>query len=212
MLTPVFADISSNNGSVDIHSYRQSGHCLIAVKASEGIGYVNPYHRGQVLQAAILHMSVIHYHFAHPDVNTPEAEADHFIRATHGTLGPHDYVCLDQERATPQGWSQDPAWSHRFDKRLRELTWYKTILYASRSVLQLAPADQWLVAPPYRFWDADWSVGPDRAPAGGWVAIRQFTDGVYGPEPHTFTGIGRSDGNIARGSFWQQVLSHQHGG
>jgi GH25 family lysozyme M1 (1,4-beta-N-acetylmuramidase) len=189
-----FADLSDNNMDYQALTYADAGHLIIALKASEGVDYVNPKHRGWALQSGLEHVAVIHYHFARPDLgNTPEAEAQFFLRVTEGLLGPRDYVVLDLERATPQGWEHDPAWSRDFDQYIREHSHYRTILYASQSTLQGYTG--WLFGAPLRSWDAAWGDGPDYAPPGYVCVFRQYTDGTVGPEPHGFAGIGSCDGN-----------------
>jgi GH25 family lysozyme M1 (1,4-beta-N-acetylmuramidase) len=202
---PYFGDVSSAQPHVNMQDYADAGHMLIAIKASEGTSYVNPYHRGQALAAGSRHVAVVHYHFARPDVNaSPELEAEHFIRVTDGLRGPFDYLVCDVERAAPAGWSHDPAWFRKFDIYVRAHTWYRTILYASKSTLQIS--DAWFEDQPKRVWDADWSTDPDYAPAGYSVIFRQINDGVVGPGPLTLAGIGECDVNYMD----RQVFNHLH--
>jgi hypothetical protein len=56
-----------------------------------------------------------------------------------------------------------------------------------------------------RYWDADWSEGPDFNAGGGHTVIRQSSNGVDGPEPHSLAGIGTCDVNVLRGSFLSEV-------
>lgn len=203
-----FADVSAYQPNVNMREYADAGHLLIAIKASEGLSYVNPYHRGQALAAGLEHVAVVHYHFARPDLGTqPDAEADHFLGVCGSLLGPYDYVVVDVERATPQGWQHDPAWSRAFDQRVRNFSRFKCIIYASRSVLQAS--DQWLAGAPLRVWDAAYSTEPDYAPQGYTVAFRQYTDGVVGPEPHSFAGVGQCDGNYANYDIIRHLLAYR---
>ena len=201
----IFADLSSNNGSFDARAYRAAGHVFIAIKASEGTGYFDPKHRGYCLAAGLHHIGVAHYHFARPDLGTsPDSEAAHFLEAALPLAGPRDYLVLDMERGTL---ARDPGWAREFDKHIRAHSRFNTILYGSRSWLEVAPAQQWLAGEPYRFWDADWSSGRDFAPAGGVCVMRQSSDGAFGPEPHAIAGIGTCDVNHLRGGFAARVLS-----
>lgn len=190
----LFADISSNNAVFDARQYRDSGHILVAIKATEGLDYTNPYHRTWSLHAGLNWVSVVHYHFATPNTgNSPEAEADHFLNVVLPLAGWWDYLCVDIERATPQGWTHDPAWVRAFDDQVGRRSRFRSIVYASRSVL--AQSDGWLGSDRKRVWDADWSTAPDYAPPGYECVFRQFTDGVIGPEPHTLSGVGDCDVN-----------------
>lgn len=203
-----FADVSSAQPNVNMHDYADAGHLLIGIKATEGLSYVNPYHRGQSYAAGARHVAVAHYHFARPDLNdNPSAECRHFIDAAGHLLGPYDYVILDLERATRQGWSHDPAWSREWDQMLRSLSRFRTILYASRSVLQ--GSDQWLADDPKRVWDAAYGTEPDYAPPGYECVFRQYTDGIVGPDPRWFAGIGRCDGNYMSRDIYRHLIEYR---
>lgn len=208
---PYFADVSSAQPHVNMDEYAAAGHLAIAIKASEGVSYINPYHRGQALAAGGKHVAVIHYHFGRPDQgNAPDAEAAHFLDAAKQLAGPYDYLVLDLEEATRQGWKGDPLWSQEFDHRVRDGSRFRVILYASRSTLQIS--DHWLVNEPAsarRVWDADWSTGPDYAPPGYQCVFRQFTNGFEGPGPHSFAGIGRCDGNRMNRAILQHLTQYR---
>ena len=123
------ADISSNNLSFDAAQYAAAGHVLVGIKATEDTGYVNPNHTTWTLHAHSCHVGVLHYHFARPDLNTePTAEARHFLSVALRNAGGRDYLVLDLERATPQGWTHDPAWSAAFDEYVQINSRFHTIL------------------------------------------------------------------------------------
>lgn len=201
----LFADLSSNNNTFNAEEYRASGHVLVAIKATEGLHYVNPNHRGWSLHAGLVHVGVVHYHFARPDLSdSPEAEADHFLSVALRLAGGRDYLVVDVERAAPQGWSHDPAWSEAFDAYVQAHSRFHTILYANRSTLQAS--DKWLHGDNRRTWDADWSSTPDYAPPGYTTAFRQFTDGINGPEPHSLPGVGVCDVNRVSVQVFRHLL------
>lgn len=203
-----FADVSSAQPHVNMHDYADAGHLLIGIKATEGYGYVNPYHRGQALAAGLRHVAVAHYHFARPDLGTdPARECDHFLNATERYLGPYDYVVLDFERGIPAGWQRDSAWTRAWDTHLRDHSRFRTILYGSRSWLQ--QRDDWLEADPKRVWDAAYGTEPDYAPPGYECVFRQYTDGVVGPEPRAFAGIGHCDGNRMSNDIYRHLLEYR---
>lgn len=203
--TRLFADISSNNLFFDAVKYRTAGHILVAVKATEGVHYINPNHRTWSLHAGLNHIGVAHYHFARPDLgNQPDAEADAFLQTALRLAGGRDYLVLDLERATPAGWKHDPAWSAAFDAYVQAHSRFHTILYANKGTLQ--QSDAWLAGDVRRVWDADWSNDPDFAPPGYTVAARQFTDGVLGPEPHWIAGVGRCDVNRMSAEMFRTLM------
>lgn len=192
MYSRLFADISSNNPQFDASTYRAGGGILVAIKATEGVNYTNPYHRNWCLHAGLNWIGVVHYHFARPDTGSdPAAEANHFCDVALPLAGLWDYLAVDIERATPTGWQHDPAWTRAFDDQVRARSRFRVILYANRSTLE--GFEGWLTSDRKRVWDADWSTAPNYAPPGYDCAFRQFTDGEVGPEPHSLTGIGQCD-------------------
>jgi lysozyme len=203
----LFADVSSNNPAFDAREYKAAGHVLVAIKATEGVNFVSPNHRGWCLRAGLEHIGIVHYHFARPDLSDgPEAEATHFLRSVRGLAGGRDYLCLDLERSVPAGFVHDPAWSRAFDQHIQRFSHYHTVLYANRSTLE--GSDEWLTGDKRRVWDADWSTDPNFAPPGYGLFARQFSDGVQGPGPHEFAGIGRCDGNAMSVHTFGAVTKH----
>lgn len=201
-----FADISSNNHGINFDEYVKGGHIAIAIKASEGTGFVDPDHTAWTNQAHNRHLAVIHYHFGRPDLSSdPAAEAEHFHAVVHGHTSGRDMFALDLERATPRGWQHDPAWSRDFELRFRVLTGRQIALYASRSTL--ADFEGFLGGSDKPIWDADWSDSPSYAPKGYRIAFRQYTDGQYGPGPHSYAGIGVCDGNRIDPKLYQEMLA-----
>ena len=208
--SPQFADLSSNNQEFDTATYRRAGHVVVAIKATEGVQYVNPEHRPWSYAAGIWRVAVVHYHFARPDLgNTPASEAARFLEVALPLAGGRDYLALDLERATPAGYTHDPAWSKGFDAYVQTHSRYRIILYASRSTLQLVPrASDWLAQDQPRFWDADYGRDADYAPEGGVCVIRQQSGVTAGPPPYSLPGVGPCDVDVARGAWWHDILGN----
>lgn len=185
-----FADISSNNSFFDAADYRRGGHLLIAIKATQGTGYVNPDYARWVEEAHKAGLVVLHYHFA--ATQDARAEAKHFLQ----TIGPHfkkgkDQTVLDLEVTTQPGYSITDPVNYRkwFDAELFRYG-HRPVLYSYASYLRehgsgLRPASK-------KIWVADYETHPK----GGWWGNSwawQFTDGVNGPRPHSCMGIGQCD-------------------
>jgi lysozyme len=210
-MNKLFADLSSNNGGVDVFDakeYRAAGHVLIGLKASEGRTFRDPNHRAWCDAAGSHHVGVIHYHFGRPDDgNTGAQEAEWFLEVTHGLLGKHDYVVYDGERAADGGFGISVPHAADFDKYIQSHTRFRTILYASASVLP--GCEHALVGDDKRDWCAAYGDGPDAHAPGHTCVIRQFTDGTQGPDPHSASGVsGVCDMNEMRGKFAAHVLAH----
>ena len=108
-----FADISSNNPRFDAGAYARAGHVLLGNKATQGIGYTNPFWRERTHAAHVHHVSVLHYHFA--DGSGPAwQQARHFLNTLRdsGVWKPGlDGICLDIEQGSglshPVGFRQE---------------------------------------------------------------------------------------------------------
>lgn len=206
-LSPLFADISSNNNMFDAQRYARAGYRLVAIKATEGDNYVNPDHRSWSLHAGMNHVGVVHYHFARPDVDSnAELEAQHFLRTALPLCGGRDYLALDLERATPEGWDHDPDWSRQFDAYVAQHSRFDLIIYAPLSLLQSSP--DLLVGSDRRVWVPDWTQSPPAQVGRYRTFAHQFTDGVHGPGPHRLTGVGRCDVNRMSADVLRSVRAH----
>lgn len=103
------------------------GADFVICKATEGAGYVDPtcdqhYQRAKS-QGKLLGV----YHFARPDLNSPEAEAEWFVNNIQGYIG-QALLALDYEMAP---YSDD--WAYRFCAKVHELTGVWPVVYMSAS-------------------------------------------------------------------------------
>jgi hypothetical protein len=140
---------------IDVASYQSTtfttaGLSFAFAKATEGTGYVNPHHDGQILTARVRGLVAGHYHFQRP--GSPTAQAAYFLQ--HAKPQPGDILACDWE---------DPGVSDA-DK--------DTFIRAVRAA---APVHQVLLYCNLDFWlhrdhagftgDGLWIADPD-APAG----------------------------------------------
>ena len=103
------------------------GADFVICKATEGAGYVDPtcdqhYQRAKS-QGKLLGV----YHFARPDLNSPEVEAEWFVKNIQGYIG-QALLALDYEMAP---YSDD--WAYRFCAKVHELTSVWPVVYMSAS-------------------------------------------------------------------------------
>lgn len=68
---------------------------LVAVKATEGLDYANPFRADQVAAARHAGCTVMHYHVGHPELNAPEPEVSFFL--ARAAAMPGDLIALDCE-------------------------------------------------------------------------------------------------------------------
>lgn len=131
---------------------------FVIVKATEGVGYVDKECDRLYQQAKKDGKLLGVYHFARPDLgNTPEAEADFFVKNITGYIK-EAILVLDWE----SGYLGNVAWAKRFLDRVKETTGVKAVLYASRSPINsfdwssVANAD-------YGLWVADYGANTGQA-------------------------------------------------
>lgn len=70
-----------------------AAHDFVAIKCTEGTGYINPLYSAQVAWARANGKLVLHYHFA--GAGSPQAEADFFM--AHSSRASGDLYALDME-------------------------------------------------------------------------------------------------------------------
>lgn len=123
------------------------------IKATEGVGYVDPACDKLYQKAKKSGKLLGVYHFARPDLNNSAiAEADWFIKNIQGYLR-EAILVLDWE----SGYLGNVAWAKAFLDRVKEKTGIKAVLYASRSPINsfnwssVANAD-------YGLWVADYGA------------------------------------------------------
>jgi hypothetical protein len=92
-------DVASYQGT----TYNTTGLSFVLAKATEGTGYVNPNHAGQVLTARSRELVVGHYHFVRPGSMT--AQVDYFLAHTAPHAG--DLLALDWEDTGVSGADKD---------------------------------------------------------------------------------------------------------
>jgi GH25 family lysozyme M1 (1,4-beta-N-acetylmuramidase) len=141
MAAAQFVDISAWQPlTIDWQAYKAwaaatDGSARIALRSSYGTGYRDAHYqtyRAAAEAAGI--QQIIHYHYAYPQDNTPEAEADsqHSIV---GSIGPNDLLMLDFEEDVPEATAD---WAYRWLSR-QEANYggRLPIIYASESFLDI---------------------------------------------------------------------------
>lgn len=123
------------------------------IKATEGVGYVDPACDTLYQRAKASGKLLGVYHFARPDLNNSAvAEADWFVNNIQGYIK-EAILVLDWE----SGYLGNVAWAKQFLDRVKERTGIKAVLYASRSPINsfdwssVANAD-------YGLWVADYGA------------------------------------------------------
>lgn len=184
----LMADVSSNNGQIDVPTYSRAGHAAIAVKATQGEGYVNPLHFDQCRVAHDFGLTVVHYHYCEPG-NSISKEIAHFRNIYNKVWRNGDYACFDIEVA-----GLDTSYANRILREYFNDTRREPVLYTYRDFAEHSL--QGVVVPGKRIWLADYSSNPVHLPKRYTLWARQYTDGAEGPPPHFYSGIGNCDGSV----------------
>lgn len=112
-------DVSNNNGTIDWRKVAADGVDFAWVKATEGRTFIDRYFTPNLLGARQAGVAVGAYHYARPDNNSPEQEADHFLRvyrALPGDLLP----VLDFETKARLSPAEMTGWAKRWMQLVKD--------------------------------------------------------------------------------------------
>ena len=182
-----FVDISSHQDTnIDWNAYKAwaaagDGTARVSLRSDEGTGTPDANYKTFLAGARAAGVQiVIHYHYAYPQFNSAQAEADQ-MAAIVGSIPPTDVLMLDMEENVTSG--TDADWAYSFLVALQKH--YPTnliVLYASRSYVANRLQDSRLTVWPLIL--ADWNTYPDLPPqASPWNALYawQFSDALTVP-------------------------------
>jgi len=195
MAAPQYADISSWQGTIDWATYK-TWSSMIAMKATEGTGYVDPRYRANRSGAESAGLRIVHYHYGRPDLNAASAEAAWFFQ-TVGNVG-DGLIMLDYEQDTPAATAE---WAYEWLVAARQLFGVTPTIYASDSYVRAHLQDPRLAQFPLIL--ANWTFDPAARPAcpppwSTYLAI-QWTDKAQIPGISTPV-----DANVFLGGNMQQ--------
>lgn len=188
-----FADLSHHQEDVtaatdvDLAAYAHAGHDRIAVKATQGLSFVDPRFTGWWRAAARLGLARVAYHFAQA-AQSGAAEFDYFLAAVTaaGGLGPRDALCLDiEDDGSATARARADAYCKEFTARAVARGHPTGLVYTGRWYAEPnnIRADD-VAAGWRRLWISDYGSRPDaqiRLPTGwtrGQVAARQFGSSI----------------------------------
>src|SRR5215469_12829866 len=165
-MVPQFCDVSSFQGDIDFVAYRKwaasfDGIARIAIKATEGIGFVDPdfsSYRAEALNAGI--DEIYFYSFGRPDLgNDPVAEAK-FMHSVVGDIRASDAIYLDYEVSSALATS---TWAYLWLAQMQDSYDGKLPgIYASSAYIAQHLMDARLAQ--YPLWLANWQFSPDERP------------------------------------------------
>lgn len=179
-------DISNHQRGLDLSKIKTD---FVIVKATEGTTLVMDTCDGFYQQAKSLGIPRGVYHFARPEYNSAEAEAEYFLKHTEGYRNDAIMV-LDYESPG----CVDPNWALRWLNYVYEKTGVRPMIYMNDSTARgqnwtnVIAADYGLWVAKYRDYDADYNYDMSNAgtsPTGGkWPFYAMWQ----------WTSVGRLDG------------------
>lgn len=187
-------DISKWQGTVDYTKLLGTIDFVIA-RSSYGTGFKDEQFERNKSELRRLNIPHGFYHYAYPNLNTPEAEADWFLQSV-GELQDGELLVLDFEESYG-GNSVD--WCKRFlDRVSSRLNNYKPLLYINLNYNNLFDWSS-VVNANYGLWLAYWDYnGDNAAPKTDWqiTAIEQYSN------KGSFAGIiGAVDADVFHGDL-----------
>ena len=187
-------DISHWDREVDFPSLASSGVIGVMQKATQGQLDIDPTYddnRSKATQAGLLWGA---YHFGTGDDGV--AQAEHFL----AVVGNYENVllALDFEQ-NPVGPSMDLEQARAFVTHVYAQTGRYPGLYGGSYLKSLIGAGSDPVLAQCWFWIAQYGPTPVVPPNWPTWTFWQYTDGAYGPQPHSAPGIGPCDRDFFNG-------------
>lgn len=184
---PIGLDVASYQGYPDWAQVAASGITFAITKATESTNYTNPTfgHNWRQIKGNGMYRGA--YHFARPDNNAPEAEADYFLGVVESRgLEEGDLLALDLEAGT--GDLSD--WVLRWLRHVEGRVGFKPLLYTAKGYIDGNHLGNRPELAEYGLWLASWQANMPPAPAP-WdvIAFWQYADtgqvpGIVGPVDH----------------------------
>ncbi|WYJ87940.1 hypothetical protein A5866_003066 [Enterococcus sp. 12C11_DIV0727] len=133
-----FIDVSSHNGNISVAEFqtiRSYGVIAVAVKLSEGTGYINDYAMGQIANAKAAGLQVFAYHFSrYRSEAEARAEATYFVNAAKSFGLPSNTIMINDAEAPDLTDFGRNAHNNSlvFNRRLKELGYSNDALYVGK--------------------------------------------------------------------------------
>lgn len=207
-MTKTGADISHYQGSFNPATYKAAGEDFVIVKATESTGYLDPTFKARWAAAGSAGLARAAYHFARPGDGGPDAQADHFVRATKAAgWRSGDGWALDMEDAGGVSAVGLLSWADRWCLRVRGELGGRGLFYSYVPFIRATMMNPGRVPGGCLAWVARYAAAPYQDPhprPNGWPDppdCWQCGDGAVGCVKDV-AGIGRCDYNrMTDGAF-----------
>lgn len=192
-IAPMVIDLSHWDPAYDYDAVKAEGIVGVIYKATEGGSYCDDTYVQQQHAAKAVGLKWGAYHFA--DGSSTQGQVDNFLRFA--APDPDELFCLDWED-NPSGngcMSVDGAeeWVTRVEDALGRSG--QCVIYSGNTAKELLDDNENLFLGARRLWLCQYGSSPTWQESWDKPWLWQFTDGVYGPDPHSIEGVGPCDIN-----------------
>lgn len=188
-------DVSNNNGQVNWSDVAGAGYGFGIAKATEGTNFVDDTFAANWAQMQANGLVRGAYHFAHPDDNKAEDEANFFldtIKQQVGDLQVGDFLALDLET----GSGDLGEWTLTWLRTVKDRIGFRPLVYCSPSFIQAHGLTNQHELGNYGLWLADWE-GTEPSPPTPWQLLALWQDN----DDTSVSGIGGNvDGDYFNGT------------
>src|SRR5262245_49260482 len=202
---PLVVDLSPWDPADDYEAVMAAGIVGVIYKATEGTGYTDPTYVSQQHAAKAAGLLWGAYHFA--DSSDVQKQIDNFMRFA--CPDPDELFCLDWEDNGGDTMSLDDVitWIDGVETRLGRPN--QCVVYGGNTIKENGNADPFLTQ--RRLWLCHYSSSPTLPDGYDSAWLWQYTDGEYGPSPHSVDGVGHCDINSYNGSAEQLIAEWASG-
>jgi lysozyme len=201
-INPLVVDLSHWDPAYDYDAVKADGIVGVIYKATEGCGYCDDTYVSQQHAAKAVGLEWGAYHFA--DGSSVQGQVDNFLRFA--APDPDELFCLD--------WEDNPSGNGRMSvEQAKEwITKVETalgrpgqcVIYSGNTAKELIKGkDEFFGS--RRLWLCQYGSTPTWQESWDKYAYWQYTDGVYGPTPHSIEGVGPCDINSYDGDAKQLI-------
>jgi lysozyme len=209
-VNPLVVDLSHWDPAHDYAAVKADGIAGVIYKATEGQGYTDDTYVQQQHAAKAAGLCWGAYHFA--DGSNTEGQIRNFL----------EFACPDTDELFCLDWEDNPSGSGKMS--LSQVKDWITevenelgrpeecVLYGGNTVKEALGSDPDPFLAKRRLWLCQYGSTPSW-PDETWPSywLWQFTDGVYGPTPHSIDGIGPCDINSYTGEAKQLIAEWASG-
>jgi lysozyme len=198
-------DLSHHNGNVNLAQAHKAGILGVIHKATQGQSGIDPTYKTNRTKAVKEKLLWGAYHFGTGSDGVKQAE--HFLDVV-GDVS-KTLLVLDFE-GNPTGPSMTLEEARAFVSHIKDATGKFPGLYSGHFVKELLGTKQDPVLKNCWFWLAQY--GPTAVVPPNWETwtFWQYTDGAFGPDPHTVPGIGRCDRDKFQGTTEELIAFWGH--